>query len=399
MSSAPPCILHIDADAFFASVEQRDDPRRGRPVAVGTGVVASRKRTSLVSLGRAHWDAPVRRPPLCRSLPGAAGSTTAVTAGRPPNVASAGADAVVEVAALTISIWKYSARGRDVAAVVAAPRGQIEGEVGPQRRWRRYEQTGRRRRHGRREERRARRQPALAVVSRRRAARRRTWCRGRRGAAGAGRRRGDQLERLTCGASARSRRCRCRRRAACSASAAGCCATARRRSAAGAAVPVAAVGQPLHQLRPADVRPRLPERDARPLAGSGGVVALRFGGLARADADAALRRLPIRSGAGDVPPGRGRRGPVQGGGAPALLPAVPAAAAVAPFGRGIVALAAGRASGRAVPRPGRECGRRLAECKDAVRRRFGFMGLLSGSALLNGRLDATATTSGCGRRV
>jgi DNA polymerase-4 len=36
------CILHLDADAFFASVEQRDDPRlRDRPVAVGTGVVAS----------------------------------------------------------------------------------------------------------------------------------------------------------------------------------------------------------------------------------------------------------------------------------------------------------------------------------------------------------------------
>src|SRR5215469_13225473 len=74
MPPLPSCVLHLDVDAFFASVEQRDDARlRGKPVAVGTGVVAScsyESRRYGVSTGMRLAEARQRCPDLI-VLPGA----------------------------------------------------------------------------------------------------------------------------------------------------------------------------------------------------------------------------------------------------------------------------------------------------------------------------------------
>jgi DNA polymerase-4 len=58
-------ILHADLDAFYASVEQRDDPRlRGRPVIVGAGVVlAASYEAKAFGVGAAMGGAQARR--LC----------------------------------------------------------------------------------------------------------------------------------------------------------------------------------------------------------------------------------------------------------------------------------------------------------------------------------------------
>src|SRR5438552_6154439 len=53
-------ILHADIDSFYASVEQRDDPRLcGRPVIVGSGVVLAasyeaKKYGVYTAMGGAH---------------------------------------------------------------------------------------------------------------------------------------------------------------------------------------------------------------------------------------------------------------------------------------------------------------------------------------------------------
>src|SRR2546430_128778 len=83
VSDGAATILHADVDAFYASVEQRDDPRlRGRPVIVGGGVVlaASYEAKALgvrTAMGGGQARRPARRAARRRAgvSPPAAGRT------------------------------------------------------------------------------------------------------------------------------------------------------------------------------------------------------------------------------------------------------------------------------------------------------------------------------------
>jgi DNA polymerase IV len=130
LTSVLPSVLHLDADAFFASVEQRDDPQlRGRPVAVGSGVVASCSyearrwgvRTGM-RLGEARH--------LCRRLlilPGnyrryeqAARSILAICQDQTP---------IVEVAALD-DLYLEVAQNKEPGRIAGILREQVRDEIG-----------------------------------------------------------------------------------------------------------------------------------------------------------------------------------------------------------------------------------------------------------------------------
>jgi DNA polymerase-4 len=135
------CVLHLDVDAFFASVEQRDDPRlRGRPVAVGTGVVAScsyEARGRGVRTGMRLTEAR-RCCPSLRVLPGdyrryeqAARRVLAICQDQTPRVELAGLDDLyLDLAPVLPAPDRPAARAAEARRIALTLAAQVRDEVG-----------------------------------------------------------------------------------------------------------------------------------------------------------------------------------------------------------------------------------------------------------------------------
>ena len=127
-------ILHADLDSFYASVEQRDDPRlRGRPVIVGGGVVlAASYQAKAYGVRTAMGGAQARRlcpmaivvPPRMSAYTEASRAVFEVFRSTTPLVEALSIDeAFLDVGGL----WRISGAPPDIAAQL---RGRVADEVG-----------------------------------------------------------------------------------------------------------------------------------------------------------------------------------------------------------------------------------------------------------------------------
>lgn len=121
--SREPCVLHADLDAFYASVEQRDDPSlRGRPVIVGGGVVlAASYEAKACGVRTAMGGRTARRlcpdaivvPPRMEAYSGASRAVFAVFRSTTPEVEAISIDeAFLDVAGM----WRIAGSPEAIAA-------------------------------------------------------------------------------------------------------------------------------------------------------------------------------------------------------------------------------------------------------------------------------------------
>src|SRR5207245_1611681 len=139
-------ILHADVDAFYASVEQRDDPRlRGRSVIVAAGGVLAASGEARADGGRAGMSG-ARAPRLCaravvvgQRVGAASRAGRAATAGklRGRGITTVGEVAGLAEAALVSMLGRASGRHLHALAHNRAPRtvqvGRRRRSIGSQR--------------------------------------------------------------------------------------------------------------------------------------------------------------------------------------------------------------------------------------------------------------------------